>query len=304
MQIYLPIAELSVNIFLLLAMGGAVGFLSGLFGIGGGFLITPLLIFTGIPPAVAVASGANQVVASSFSGMLTHWKRTVDFKMGGMLIAGGVMGSVPGVFVFRYFSQIGQIDLIISLSYVLFLGTIGALMLGESLHTMRHAGAHRAAQGKLHHHLWLHGLPLKMRFRQSRLYISAIPVVLIGLMGGLLSTIMGVGGGFIMVPAMIYLLGMPTTVVIGTSLLQITCVAAVATILHALNNQTVDAVLALILIVSGVIGSQFGARAGLRLRAEQLRGLLAILVLLVCARMAYGMIITPDDLYSLDLVRR
>lgn len=302
MQIYLPIAELSVNILLLLAMGGAVGFLSGLFGVGGGFLITPLLIFTGIPPAVAVATGANQVVASSFSGMLAHWKNSVDFKMGAVLIAGGMLGSVPGVEVFRLLNGRGQIDLAISLAYVAFLGSIGSLMLVESIRSMRRATRPGAGQRKLHRHLWMHGLPLKMRFRRSRLYISAIPVLVTGIAGGLLASVMGVGGGFILVPAMIYLLGMPTSVVIGTSLFQITCVAGLATILHAINNQAVDVVLALILIFSGVIGSQLGARVGVRLKAEQLRGLLALLVLLVGARMGYGLLVTPEDLFVISVL--
>ncbi len=303
MQIYLPIAELSVNILLLLAMGGAVGFLSGLFGVGGGFLITPLLIFTGIPPAVAVATGANQVVASSFSGMLANWKRSVDFKLGAVLIAGGLLGSVPGVELFRLLNIRGQIDLVISLAYVAFLGSIGSLMLAESVRSIRRASTPGMGRRKLHRHLWMHGLPLKMRFRPSRLYISAIPVLVIGVVGGLLASIMGVGGGFILVPAMIYLLGMPTNVVIGTSLFQITCVASVATILHAINTQAVDVVLALILIVSGVIGSQWGARVGLKLKAEQLRGLLALLVLLVGARMGYGLVATPDDLFVISVLR-
>ena len=269
MQIYLPIAELSVNIFLLLAMGGAVGFLSGLFGVGGGFLITPLLIFSGIPPAVAVATGANQVVASSFSGMLVNWKTSVDFKMGAVLVLGGLVGSVAGVALFRLLDSRGQIDLAISLAYVVFLGSIGSLMLAESIRSIRRSALPGHGRRKLHRHLWMHGLPLKMRFRRSRLYISAIPVLVIGLVGGLLASVMGVGGGFILVPAMIYLLGMPTRVVIGTSLFQITCVASLATILHAVNNHAVDVVLAVLLIVSGVIGSQFGARVGLRLKAQQ-----------------------------------
>ncbi len=300
MQIYLPVAELSVNIFLLLGMGAAVGFLSGLFGVGGGFLMTPLLIFAGVPPAVAVGTEANQIVAASFSGVLAHWKRAVDFKMGLVLLAGGAVGSTVGVFVFSFLRGLGQIDLAISLAYVLFLGTVGALMLVESVNAMRQSAQMEGGRRKLHRHLWMHGLPFRMRFRKSRLYISAIPVLAIGLVVGFLAAIMGVGGGFIMVPAMIYLLGMPTNVVIGTSLFQITFVTALTTVLHAVTNQTVDVVLALILLASAVIGAQFGARLSGRLRGEQLRGLLALLVLLVCARLAYGLVATPDDLFVIS----
>ncbi|HAM48681.1 MAG TPA: permease [Alphaproteobacteria bacterium] len=297
MQIYLPVAELSVNIFLLLGMGAAVGFLSGMFGVGGGFLMTPLLIFAGVPPAVAVGTEANQIVAASFSGVLAHWKRAVDFKMGLVLLAGGAMGSTIGVTVFSFLRGLGQIDLAISLAYVLFLGTVGALMLVESVNAMRQSAQADVGRRKLHRHLWMHGLPFKMRFRRSRLYISAIPVLAIGMVVGFLAAIMGVGGGFIMVPAMIYLLGMPTNVVIGTSLFQITFVTALTTVLHSVTNQTVDVVLALILLASAVIGAQFGARMSGRLRGEQLRGLLALLVLLVCTRLAYGLVVTPDDLF-------
>lgn len=304
MQIYLPVAELSINILLLLGMGAAVGFLSGLFGVGGGFLMTPLLIFAGVPPAVAVGTEANQIVAASFSGVLAHWKRAVDFKMGSVLLAGGAVGSILGVFIFRWLRSLGQIDLVISTSYVLFLGTVGTLMLIESVNAMRKAAQPNAGRRRLHRHLWLHGLPLKMRFRKSRLYISAIPVLVIGAAVGILAAIMGVGGGFIMVPAMIYILGMPTNVVVGTSLFQITFVTALTTVLHAVNNQTVDVVLALILLVSAVVGAQFGARLSHRLRGEQLRGLLALLVLIVCARVGYGLIATPADLYSIAVVGR
>lgn len=302
MQIYLPIAELSANIFLLLGMGGAVGFLSGMFGVGGGFLMTPLLIFAGVPPAVAVGTEANQIVASSFSGMLVHWRRrTVDLKMGLVLLLGGIMGSVIGIAVFRYLRELGQVDLLISLSYVLFLGVIGTLMLIESARALRRDAA-GGGRRRLHEHLWIHGLPLKMRFRGSRLYISAIPVVAIGLVVGFLAAIMGVGGGFIMVPAMIYILGVPTNVVVGTSLFQITFVTAFTTVMHAVNNRTVDVVLALILLAGGVIGAQFGARIGYRMRGEQLRALLALLVLVVCGRLAYGLLARPLDLFSLSSV--
>ncbi len=301
MQIYLPIAELPVNFFLVLFMGGGVGFLSGLFGVGGGFLMTPLLIFYGIPPAVAVATEANQIVASSVSGAFVHWQRRgIDFKLGSVLLVGGVIGSVIGVWLFKLLRSLGQVDLIISLSYVLFLGIIGALMFVESMRAiMRARGGNAVPLRRPGHHNWIHGLPFKMRFRRSKLYVSAIPIVVIGAIVGVLAAIMGVGGGFIMVPAMIYLLRMPTNVVIGTSLFQILIVTALVTILHATSNQTVDVVLALLLMTGGVIGAQFGARAGQNLKGEQLRALLAVMVLLVCSRLAYNLIVQPDDLFSI-----
>jgi len=255
MQIYLPIAELSVNVFMILAMGGAVGFLSGMFGVGGGFLLTPLLIFSGIPPAVAVASGANQVVAASMSGVLFHWrKRAVDIKMGLVLLAGGIVGSFVGVWIFSLLKKLGQVDLLISLSYVVFLGSIGSLMLIESLKAIRRAQrGERVGFKKPGQHNWIHGLPLKMRFKSSKLYISAIPPVFIGMVVGILAAIMGVGGGFIMVPAMIYILRMPTNVVVGTSLFQIVFVTAAVTVLHSVENHTVDSILAILLMIGGVM---------------------------------------------------
>ncbi|MEM8786612.1 MAG: sulfite exporter TauE/SafE family protein [Pseudomonadota bacterium] len=283
MQIYLPIAEMSVNVFVILGMGGAVGFLSGLFGVGGGFLMTPLLMFIGIPPAVAVATGANQIVAASVSGVIAHWRQNaVDFTMGVVLLAGGVAGSFIGNAVFGQVRDAGQIDLLIRLCYVVFLGVVGILMLAESLRTIRAAQAGKVVgRRKPGQHSWIEGLPFKLRFRRSRLYASAIPGFLLGMLVGFLAFIMGVGGGFIMVPAMIYLLRMPTNVVIGTSLFQIIFVTALVTVLHATNYQTVDVVLALLLLVGSVVGAQFGARAGVKLRGEQLRLLLALLVLAV-----------------------
>jgi uncharacterized membrane protein YfcA len=300
MYIYLPIAEMSVNIFLILGMGGAVGFLSGLFGVGGGFLMTPLLIFIGVPPTVAVGTEANQIVASSVSGVLAHWRRgNVDFKMGGILLLGGVAGSSAGVLLFKLLTNLGQIDLVIQLSYVVFLGIIGMLMLMESVRTLMRTRQVGAKRGKLHQHNWLHGLPLKMRFRRSKLYISAIVPFVIGFLVGVLAAIMGVGGGFIMVPAMIYLLGMPTSVVVGTSLFQIIFVTANVTFLQAVNTQTVDVVLAVLLLVGAVFGAQFGSKFSTRLKGEQLRGLLALMVVGVCCKMAFDLVVTPDDLYSI-----
>ena len=298
MNIYLPIAEVSVNAFLLMGLGGGVGLLSGLFGVGGGFLMTPLLILIGIPPAVAVATEANQIVASSFSGVLAHWRRrTVDFKMGLVLLAGGLVGSAIGVQIFSLLRQLGQVELLVSLCYVVFLGVVGALMMVESLGALLRTK--RGAPPKRRQHSWMQGMPLRMRFRRSKLYISAIPPFLIGMSVGVLAAIMGVGGGFIMVPAMIYLLGMATTVVVGTSLFQIMFVTGATTLLHAIYNNTVDAVLAVLLLVGGVIGTQIGVRLGPRLRAEQLRILLAGLVLVVCAKLAWDLVRVPEELFTL-----
>ncbi len=305
MQIYLPIAEISLNVFLLLGLGGAIGFLSGMFGVGGGFLLTPLLIFIGVPPAIAVATQANQVVASSVSGVLAHWSRdNVDFKMGLVLLIGGFVGSTIGVVLFGLLRKLGQIDLVISLFYVVFLSAIGLLMLFESVRAiLRRRRRGGAPLRKLHQHTWVHGMPLKMRFRKSRLYISALLPLIIGFLVGILAAIMGVGGAFIMVPAMIYLLGMPTSVVIGTSLFQIIFVAANVTFLQSVQNQTVDVLLALLLTVGGVIGAQLGGRIGARLPAEQLRVFLAALVLLVGARLGYELVTPPTELYSITEVR-
>lgn len=302
MHIYLPIAEMSVNIFLILGMGVGVGMLSGIFGVGGGFLMTPLLIFMGVPSAVAVGTEANQIVASSVSGVMAHWRRgNVDFKMGGMLLVGGIFGSTFGVFLFKWLQTLGQIDLVIKLSYVIFLGIIGALMMVESIRAIMRTrkSAAGGARGKLHQHNWMHGLPFKMRFRKSKLYISALLPITVGFFVGILSAIMGVGGGFVMVPAMIYLLGMPTNVVVGTSLFQIIFVTANATFFQATLNQTVDVVLALILLLGGVVGAQIGTKVGSKLRGEQLRGLLALMVLAVCGKLLFDLLLTPDDLYSI-----
>jgi uncharacterized protein len=299
--IYLPIAEMSVNVFVLLAMGAAVGFLSGMFGVGGGFLITPLLIFYNIPPAIAVATGANQVVASSFSGALSHMKRgTLDFKLGAVLLAGGIAGSTVGAYVFALLRAVGQLDLFISLLYVVLLGTVGGLMMVESVRAMQRTRSGAAPTiKKSGQHNWIHKLPLKMRFRTSKLFVSVIPVLGLGAGIGFLAAIMGVGGGFIMVPALIYLLKVPTNVVVGTSLFQIIFVAAYTTIVHSTANQTVDVVLAFVLMVGGVAGAQYGAKAGQKLRGEQLRALLAALVLAVALRLAFDLFVKPNSLYSL-----
>ncbi|PQM56926.1 MAG: permease [Rhodobacteraceae bacterium] len=299
MQIYLPIAEMSVNVFLLVGLGGIVGILSGMFGVGGGFLMTPLLFFIGIPPAIAVASEANQILGASTSGAIAHFKRrTVDVKMGMLLVLGGVTGSAFGVELFGILKDLGQLELIIKICYVFFLGIIGLLMFVESIRALRDIKKNKKRLKK-RHHSWMQGLPLKMRFRTSNLYISSIPAVVIGFFVGILASIMGVGGGFIMVPAMIYILGMPTKVVVGTSLFQIIFVTGATTFLHASKNFSVDIVLATLLLIGGVVGAQIGTRLGLRLQSEQLRILLAILVLAMCFKIALELFVAPQEIYLL-----
>ena len=301
MEIYLPIAEMSVQWIVILGMGLGVGFLSGLFGVGGGFLLTPLLVFYGIPSGVAVATTLSHITASSISGAVAQWKkRAIDFKMAGVMMAGGMVGTGVGVWLFAIMRRAGQMDLVVSLTYVPMLGIIGGIMLRESLRTLR-ARRSGNAPVRIHpvNHVWIHGLPLKARFRQSRLYISIIPPIVIGFLVGVMSAIMGVGGGFIIIPAMIYLLRMPTNVVIGTSLVQIIGVAIVTTLLQATGNYAVDIVLAAILVVGGVVGAQFGVRAGAKLRGEQIRLLLALLVLAVALRLLWGLLVTPADFYSI-----
>ncbi|HZH26373.1 MAG TPA: sulfite exporter TauE/SafE family protein [Azospirillaceae bacterium] len=302
MQVYLPIAEMSVDALLVLTMGAAVGFLSGMFGVGGGFLMTPLLIFIGIPPAVSVGTQANQLVAASVSGVLAHWRRrNVDVKMAAVMLAGSLFGTLLGVLLFNLLSRLGQIDMVIALTYVLFLGVVGGLMLWESVRTLLRE-KRAPVRRKLHQHNWMHGLPLKMRFPRSRLYISAFLPAGIGFVGGVLVSIMGIGGGFILVPAMIYLLGMPTALVAGTSLFQIIFTTALATLLQAWLNETVDIMLALLLLAGGVVGAQFGTSAGARLRGDQARALLAVLVLGVAIRLGLDLVVPPSNLFSLTLV--
>jgi hypothetical protein len=304
MQIYLPIAEVSVDAFLLLGLGAVVGFLGGLFGVGGGFLMTPALILIGIPPAVAVASGANQIVASSISGAVSQWRKgNVDVTMGVVLLVAGVLGTGAGVLLFRVLQQSGHIDLVVQLSYVLLLGVVGAMMGLESLRALWRRRRGGKSQGRLHQHFWVHRWPLRMRFRRSKLYISAIPPAAIGFIVGVLTAIMGIGGGFIMVPAMIYLFGMPTLTVVGTSQFQIVFVTAVSTLLLAATTHTVDVVLAILLIIGGVFGTQIGTRAGQLLRGEYLRGLLAAMVLAMSVKLAYDLIATPLDLFSIAIGR-
>ena len=304
MSIYLPIAEMNVNILLIIFIGMVVGGLSGLFGVGGGFLMTPLLIFLGIPPVVAVGTEAPHVLASSVSGVIAHWRRkNVDFKMGFFLLIGGVIGSTIGVNLFKILSVFGQIDIVIQILFLIFLGFIGFTMAFESAKTtITKYRTTSSIRTKLHQHSWIHGLPFKMRFHRSKLYISTIPPIVIGFFVGLLSAMMGVGGGFIMIPAMVYILGMSTNVVVGTSLFQIIFVTANSTFFQSYLNQTVDIVLASLMILGGVIGAQIGARLGTRLKAEYLRGILAILVLIVCAKIFTDLTLRPTNLFSLDLL--
>ena len=302
MSIYLPIAEMNVNILLIIFIGMLVGGLSGLFGVGGGFLMTPLLIFLGIPPAVAVGTEAPHVLASSISGAIAHWRRrNVDIKMGFILLLGGIAGSTVGVNIFKILIGFGQIDLIIQLLFIFFLGLVGFSMLFESARTtIKKYRTTSTIRTKLHQHSWLHGLPFKMRFHRSKLYISTIPPLLIGFIVGILSAMMGVGGGFIMIPAMVYILGMSTNVVVGTSLFQIIFVTANSTFFQSYLNQTVDIVLAALMILGGVIGAQIGARLGTRFRAEYLRGALAFIVLMVCLKIFLDLTLTPSELFSLS----
>ena len=304
MQIYLPIADLPVNVFVIVAMGLAVGFISGMFGIGGGFLMTPLLIFLGISPAVAVATVTTHIAASSFTGAMSYWRRrTVDLPLAAMLLAGGFLGTVTGVWVFTMLREIGQLDITIGLSYVVLLCVVGILMIAESLRAIG-----RARQGKPAElrrpgsHTWLHGLPFKLRFKRSRIYVSAIPVWAIGFIIGFLGAVMGIGGGFILVPMLIYFLRVPTATVIGTSMVLTLVTMASATVMHAVTNHLVDVVLALLLMVGGVMGAQFGARAGQKISGEWLRLLLGLLVLAVGIRFSFALVLTPADFYSVRLL--
>ena len=302
MEIYLPIAGLPINFFILMSLGLVVGFLSGMFGVGGGFLMTPMLMLLGIPPAVAVASEANHILAASFSGFLAHMRRlNVDFLMGFILLTGGIVGSILGVFLLKYLLIIGQEKIFISLSYIIILTFVGVWMLWESLNTLKKIN--KGKINKLHEHIWLHGLPFKIKFRKSHLYISIIPPIFIGFVVGVLSSIMGVGGGFILVPAMIYILGMPTQVVIGTSLLQIVFVTSVSTIMHSYINQTVDVVLSSLLLIGAVIGAQIGTRVMVKLKGEQIRFLLAIIIIIVAVVLIGEIIVTPKEAFIVESIK-
>lgn len=303
MEIYLPIAGQSINVFVLLGLGGMAGLLAGMFGVGGGFLATPMLIFVGIPPTVAVASQANQVIANSVSSLQVQWRRgNVDLRMGLVLLLGGVVGSSAGVVLFTYLKHIGQIDFVIAVLYVVMLSTIGGLMTFESLRTWWRQKRHpEAPRGKLHQHYLVHRLPWKMRFYKSKLYISALLPIGLGFLIGILSAILGVGGGFVLVPAMIYLLGMPTSVVIGTSNFQVLFVAANVTFLQSATNGTVDVVLAFLLILGGVVGAPIGSRLAAKLPGVVLRGLMAALILAVAAELLIELLRAPSSPYSIGL---
>jgi uncharacterized protein len=307
LDVYFPIAEISINLLWILLLGSGVGFASGLFGVGGGFLMTPLLIFIGVPPPVAVATQSNQLVASSVSGMMRYWQRKqVDFKLGGVLLAGGLLGAVGGVQVFARLQQRGHIDVIINICYVVFLGVIASFMLAESARALRRArkGSSRlSTRSRIHHSRFVRSLPLRMRFPRSKLYVSALLPLLIGLFVGLLVALMGVGGGFLMVPAMIYLLGMPASMVPGTSLFQISFITSLVTLLHAVQNQTVDLLLAIALLLGSVIGVQWGARYAPRIKPEYLRLALGLITLTVCLGMVFELVATPAQLFSVEVAR-
>ncbi len=299
MEIYLPIAQVTQDVFVLLTLGLVMGFLSGMFGVGGGFLLTPLLIFIGVPEPVAVASSANQLIGASLSGVVMHWRRgNVDFKMGTVLVVGGIVGSLAGVQLFSLLRRLGQIDLVISLSYVILLSTLGTMMMIESVGAIIRAAQPGARPRRLHQHSWFHRLPFKMRFRRSKLYISALLPLGLGFAIGVLSAILGIGGGFLVIPAMIYILGMPASVVPGTSLFQTIFITASATILQAVTNQTVDILLALIILVGSVVGVQYGARFGARMSGEYLRVALAAIILAVGAKLLFDLTVPPDNVYS------
>jgi uncharacterized membrane protein YfcA len=303
-EIYLPIAGIPVNIFVVFAMGLAVGFISGMFGIGGGFLMTPLLIFLGIGPAVAVATVSSHIAASSFSGVMTYWRRrALDLQLAAMLLLGGFVGTTAGVWLFTWLRALGQLDLTISLSYVILLGSVGGLMVAEAVRAILRSRSGKPVELRRGgSHTWFHGLPLKLRFKQSRIYVSTIPVWTIGFLMGFIGAIMGIGGGFLLVPMLIYFLRVPTNVVIGTSMLLTLVTMATATILHSITNHLVDAILALILMIGGVMGAQFGARAGQRMRGERLRLLLGVLVLAVGVRFFVDLVLPPEDPYSIRML--
>ena len=300
MEIYLPIAEISMNPIPLLILGAVVGVISGLFGVGGGFIMTPLLIFIGVPPAVAVGTQANQIVGASVSGISSYWrKKLIDFRMAAVLLGGSLIGSVLGVWLFSLLRRMGQVDLVISILYVLVLGSIGGMMLIESVSVILKDRAGVQPRKKLHRHNWLHGLPIKLRFPRSRLYVSALVPFIIGFLGGLMVSILGVGGSFFMIPAMIYLLEMPPSMVPGTSLISVLITTGVATIIHSYTTHTVDIVLAVFLLIGGGIGAQIGTRFSSHLRGDHSRALLAAVILIVALKLLIGLVIRPDNLYSL-----
>ncbi|MEA3014814.1 MAG: uncharacterized protein QOD42_3359 [Sphingomonadales bacterium] len=305
MDLYLPIAGLSVNALVIVALGGLVGLLTGMVGVGGGFLTTPILIFYGIPPAVAVASATTQITGTSISGVLAHRRRRgVDVRMGAVVITGGVLGSILGGFLFRLLQEVGQIDTVISILYVLLLSSIGILMAKEAATALGifKPSARALERGRRRHNPMIAALPMRWRFYRSGLYISPLAPLGLGFISGMLTVLLGVGGGFIMVPAMIYLLGMAARVVIGTSLVMILVVSAATTLVHAMTTQSVDIVLAGLLLIGGVIGAQYGARLTTRLKPDLLRLGLAVIILSVALRMAVGLAWRPDEIYTVFYV--
>lgn len=302
MDVYLPIANLSVNGLVIVVLGFTTGILSGLFGVGGGFLTTPLLIFYGIPPTVAAASAATQVTGASVSGVLAHKRRNgVDYRMGGVLVGGGIIGAMFGALLFRALQSLGQIDVVINVLYVLMLGTIGALMMREALGVLMPGRfAANTQPRKRRHHPLVAALPYRWRFYRSGLYISPLAPLILGVLVGILTMLMGVGGGFLLVPAMLYLLGMSGNVVVGTSLFQILFVTMVTTMTHALTTKAVDIVLAGLLLLGSVLGAQFGTQIALKARPEILRLALATLVLLIAVRMLWGLSVQPDEIYTVS----
>ncbi len=304
MQVYLPIAELSMNLFFLVGIGGAVGFLSGLFGVGGGFLLTPLLIFSGVPSSVAVASVTGQVVAASTSGALSYYRRgQIDLHLSIYLVLASILGSFLGVWIFGVLRALGQLALFISLGFLILLGLVGTLMMIEAVRSILKRRAGIVVREKLpNQHNWFHGLPFRVRFKKSRLYISVVPVLLLGFCIGVVGALLGIGGGFILVPALVYLLRVPGNMVIGTSLLQVVAMMAATTVLHSVTSQSVDILLAFCLMVGGTVGAQFGASAGKYLRGEQLRALLALLVLAVAIRFGISLVIPPSNPFSMAVL--
>ena len=298
MEFFLPIAEVSVNLYIIFSLSTVVGILSGLFGVGGGFLMTPFLIFLGIPPSYAVANEANNILATSVSGSTTHWlKDTLDYKMGIMIVIGGTLGTIIGILTFTYFKEIGKINIVISLAYMYILAIIGTLMLVEGVSEIDRARKKIVLKKKLHSHYWIHGLPLRMRFKKSKLYESAFTPIIIGLIVGFIAAIMGIGGAFILVPAMIYIIGMPTKLVPGTSLFVTIFVSAIVTVLHAFNYGSIDLILVSVLICGSIIGVQFGQKLGERIDSSELKTLLAILLL------AVGIAIAYDSFFAEEVIK-
>ena len=301
MEVFLPIAEVSVNVITIFSLSTVVGILSGLFGVGGGFLMTPFLIFLGIPPSYAVANEANNILATSVSGSTTHWlKDTLDYKMGIMIVIGGTAGTIIGIFTFTYFKEIGKINIVISLAYMYILAIIGTLMLIEGLSEIDRARKKIIVKKKLHSHYWIHGLPLRMRFKKSKLYESAFTPIIIGLFVGFIAAIMGIGGAFILVPAMIYIIGMPTKLVPGTSLFVTIFVSAIVTILHAFNYGSIDLILVSMLILGSILGVQIGQKLGERIDSSELKALLAILLLAVGIAIAYDSFFVEETIKEIN----